>query len=266
MEINQSSKWVTILPKSWRKVIRRYLQRQFFSETETISEAWDSYAYRHQKAHKAFVLGEEWNEANVIGIQAPNEHIPLFLYDTLFAPFFGHCGTLLEIGSGGGRFTDLLLLCADRLIAADTSPTMLALLQSRMSQEKKINYLQLDGKGLSQIPSNSIDAVFSFDVFVHLQHWDIYNYIQEINRVLKSGGKAIVHHSNTFSELGWRRFLEDLPRSLNCHKSSGSFILMTPDIMLCFAQKAGLKVVKQVTEIVKRDCITMLQKLENSLE
>jgi len=181
-----------------------------------------------------------------------------YLDEKVFAPFLGRCQVLLEIGPGGGRFTEILLPKCNRLIAADSSPAMLTLLRERFRHCEKIDYLLLDGLGLSPIPDNSVDSAFSYGVFVHLQHWDIYNYLSELQRVLKPGGRAIIQHANTFSELGWKQFLGDIPTSLNKHKLPGSFTLMIPEIIEEFVHRAGLQLDHCVTDVVRRDCISLI--------
>lgn len=123
----------------------------------------------------------------------------------------------------------------------------------------KIEYLCLDGRGLSPIKDRSVDAAFSYAVFVHLQHWDIYNYLSEPSRVLKPGNKAVIQHANTFSELGLKQFRSDVPVSLNRHKLSATFTLMTLVIMKEFSQRVGLRLDDCLTDVVRRDCISLIR-------
>ncbi|MDP9416565.1 MAG: class I SAM-dependent methyltransferase [Actinomycetota bacterium] len=167
---------------------------------------------------------------------------------------------MLEIGPGGGRFTEILLPKCQKLVVVDTSPTMLESLRRRFEGEDRLEIQLGDGRGLSQVSDESVDAAFSYDVFVHLQHWDIYNYLTELHRVLKPGGKALIHHSNTFSELGWEYFRRDLRRQLNRHKLASSFIVNTPDLMREFIARAGLECLGMNTEAVRRDCIAFMRK------
>jgi ubiquinone/menaquinone biosynthesis C-methylase UbiE len=136
----------------------------------------------------------------------------------------------------------------------------LKLLRRRFGNNPKIEYVLLDGYGLQAVPGGTIDAAFSYGVFVHLQHWDIFNYMSELRRVLKPNGKAIIQHANTLSQLGWKRFLHEVPASLNRHKLPGSFTVMTPELMWEFAQRAGLTLEDCLTEVVRRDCISLLRK------
>ncbi len=59
-----------------------------------------------------------------------------------------------------------------------------------------------DGKSLSAIDSNSVDGVWSFDVFVHIAPPDVDAYLGEITRVLRPGGRAVIHHAKAGREDG----------------------------------------------------------------
>jgi ubiquinone/menaquinone biosynthesis C-methylase UbiE len=224
----------------------------------TVAEGWDSYA-QQRKEQKG--VGDVWNRPRRIGIdvESPEEVVP-YLDREVFTPFLGTVDVLLEIGPGAGRLTEVLLPKCNKLIAVDTSATMVDLLRQRFEKETKIEYHLSDGRGLRGIPAASVDAAFSYGVFVHLQHWDIYNYLTELKRVLKPGGKALIQHSNTFSDLGWKSFLREVPRQLNKHKSHQSFIVNTPELMSEFVRRAGLEVQDTLTEVVRRDCITLVRK------
>jgi SAM-dependent methyltransferase len=225
----------------------------------TVSQGWDIWARRHIKANPGRPLGDEWNEPAKIGVSVSAEEIVAYLDRTIVEPFLGEQETILEIGPGGGRFTTVLLPRCSRLIAVETSPAMLALMRKRFARSTKVQYILTDGSSLGQtIPDQSVSAVFSYDVFVHLQHWDIYKYLLEIKRVLIPGGKAIIHHANTFSELGWAKFLGDVEPSLGRHKLPWTFSVMTPDLMHQFITRAGLMPQETLTDVVRRDGITLL--------
>ncbi len=224
----------------------------------TVSEGWEDYAKKRAGGPS---IGDEWNRpwASGIDVETPQQVLP-YLDRNVFEPFLGTCDAMLEIGPGGGRFTAVLLPKCRKLIAAETSPTMLKLLRERFGDEAGIEYYLADGRGLGKVADDSVDAAFSYGVFVHLQHWDIYNYLTELRRVLKPGGKAIIQHSNTFSELGWKRFRNAVPKQVNRHKLPGTFIVNTPELMREFIVRAGLECVDLLTEVVRRDCIALIRK------
>jgi SAM-dependent methyltransferase len=223
----------------------------------TIAEQWDEYARDHRR-NSTGSLGGEWNDPAKIGVDVPADQIVPMLDERVFDSFLGRCEVMLEIGPGGGRFTEILLPKCEHLIAADTSPAMLDLLRERFPSSPKLQCLLLDGRGLQAVEDGSVDAAFSYGVFVHLQHWDMFQYLVELHRVLKPGGRAVVQHPNTFSELGWQKFLIDLPLSLNTPKLAGSFTVMTPELMRGFVERAGLQVEQFVEDVVRRDCISLL--------
>ncbi len=51
-----------------------------------------------------------------------------------------------------------------------------------------------DGRTLSAIPDESIEFIWSFDTFVHVAPEDAASYAGEFRRVLRRGGRGIVHH------------------------------------------------------------------------
>jgi ubiquinone/menaquinone biosynthesis C-methylase UbiE len=239
-----------------RSAVRRLATRV----EPTISEGWDSWARRHKRRNPGTPLGNEWNEPAKVGADVAPEELVSHLDKTVFAPLIGSQETILEIGPGGGRFTEILLPKCRRLFAVETSKTMLELLAERFSGSSKITYLLTDGKTLGQeIPDGSVNAVFSYDVFVHLQHWDIFLYLTEIKRLLAPGGRAIIHHANTFSALGWDKFLKDMEPSIGHHKLPWTFSVMTPELMRNFAEKAGLTYEQTIVDVVRRDGITCLR-------
>jgi ubiquinone/menaquinone biosynthesis C-methylase UbiE len=191
---------------------------------------------------------------------ATAEEIVPYLDRVVFEPFLGTCEVILEIGPGAGRFTEVLLPKCKRLIAVDTSETMLELLRERFPGDDRIEYRHSTGRGLEDVPDASVDAAFSYGVFVHLQHWDIFNYLLELQRVLRPGGKAIIQHSNTLSERGWAVFRSEVPRQLNRHKLPFTFTVNTPELMRELVARAGLECLDTLTEIVRRDCITLMRR------
>lgn len=224
-----------------------------------MAQGWEAYARR--MARKQAQVGDAWNDPAQMGldVDTPEDVVP-YLDRTMIEPFFGTCDVLLEIGAGGGRFTEVLLPRCKKLIAVDTSPTMLDLLRERFAGDSRLECRLVDGRGLGQIADDSVDAAFSYGVFVHLQHWDIYHYLAELGRVLKPGGKALIQHSNLLSDLGWAKFKREVPLQLNAHKLPYTFIANTPELMKEFIARAGLECIEMNTETARRDCVAFIRK------
>ncbi len=154
---------------------------------------WSAYDWSRQ--------GEEWN-ASPEWKQA--------LIDNVLLRWISPGVTTLEIGPGAGRWTDVLVSRASHLTLVDVSERPLELCRQRFGENGHISYILTPGSKLSGVANDSIDAVWSFDVFVHLAPPDQASYLQEISRVLTPGGVAVIHHADGRnrgflpSRQGWR--------------------------------------------------------------
>ena len=237
---------------------------------DPVAEEWEWYARRHRKesgraggGEAGAHLGDEWNVPETVGADVAAHELVEHVVSTVLAPHLGAAaarGTLLEIGAGGGRFTAALLPHASRILAADTAPSMIALLEKRFAGEPRVSPLLLDGKGLGALADASVDAAFSYDVFVHLSPWVTGLYLMELARVLRPGAPVAIHHANTLSDLGWKRFVRDVERLRRGERPDSRFQPMTPELFAGIAERAGLRVERCVTDVVRRDAITLARK------
>lgn len=221
-------------------------------------QAWDLYAIAHRFDKQA---GNEWNRPDLLGLSVEPEELISYLDREVLGPYLEpiHPRLLLEIGPGGGRVTEVLVRRCERLIAADISPLLIRKLKDRFHDSNSIDFIVLDGSSLTGIADHSVDAVVAYDVFVHLTHWDIFNYLLEIRRVLQSDGIAILHHSNVASELGWKHFATEATAQAGRKKMAHTFTPMTSDLMRLFAERAGLEFTTCLTDVIPRDAISILR-------
>lgn len=116
----------------------------------------------------------------------------------------------LEIGPGAGRWTEVLAPRASHLRLVDVSERPLELCRDRFGEDSAISYILTRNSDLPGVPNSSVDAIWSFDVFVHLAPPDQASYLTEIARVLTPGGVAVIHHADGRnqghlpSRQGWR--------------------------------------------------------------
>jgi ubiquinone/menaquinone biosynthesis C-methylase UbiE len=102
---------------------------------------------------------------------------------------------VLEIGPGAGRWTEALQPIANHLTVVDLSDRCIELCRRRFAHAQNMEFHVNDGRSLGAVPANSIDAVWSFDVFVHVGVPEIQAYVSEMGRVLRPGGRAVIHHA-----------------------------------------------------------------------
>jgi SAM-dependent methyltransferase len=137
---------------------------------------------------KTPLLWDEWFD------RVEHEAIPQ--WNKFVKPYIpSKLGHTLEIAAGGGRFTEILYRMTDSMAAYDMNDYAIKRLKKRFFDGSVAVYKN-DGKHLDYTPNESIDFVFSFDSMVHFDKEIVFAYIDEIHRVLKSGGQAFLHLSN----------------------------------------------------------------------
>jgi len=124
---------------------------------------------------------------------------------TFIDPLFTGRSVILEIGPGAGRWTEYLVDRCAWLIGIDISETCVRECENRFRERPHARFAVGNGDNLSAIDSESIDGVWSFDVFVHINKPQFSAYAAEFARVLKSGGVGLLHHgSSGGAHGGWR--------------------------------------------------------------
>jgi ubiquinone/menaquinone biosynthesis C-methylase UbiE len=145
--------------------------------------------------------GEEWS--------ASAEWKQALIDDVLLARI-PDGGVVLEIGPGAARWSSVLHTRARQLILVDVSERPLTLCRERFADAANVEYVLSSGNDLPGVGSSSVDAIWSFDVFVHVAPVDQAGYLAEIARVLTPGGVAVIHHADGRnlgdqpSRSGWR--------------------------------------------------------------
>ena len=115
-------------------------------------------------------------------------------------PYVGKNVTALEIGSGGGRWTQYLLPCK-KIYCVELNPEMFVYLKKRFPGEKHIRYIQTGGSDFPGIPDQAISFAFTFGTFVHLDIEIIRNYILNMTRIMQHDGKISIQFSNKKKEM-----------------------------------------------------------------
>lgn len=115
---------------------------------------------------------------------------------------------VLEIGCGIGRVGSVVAPRCRRWIGTDVSPNMLGHAAARLAHHANIQLVELSTIGLTEIPDESMDLVYSTVVFMHLYEWDRYRYVREARRVLKPGGRCYFDNVDITSSHGWKVFLD----------------------------------------------------------
>ncbi|HET8758886.1 MAG TPA: class I SAM-dependent methyltransferase [Solirubrobacteraceae bacterium] len=111
-------------------------------------------------------------------------------------PYVRPDSVVLEIGAGGGRWTQYLI-AARKVVVAELNPAFFGYLRKRFKRhEEKLRFYETSGYELDGIDRESIDFVFSFGTFVHIDPEGIDAYLGEIHRVLRPGGNATLQYAD----------------------------------------------------------------------
>nr|WP_246280453.1 class I SAM-dependent methyltransferase [Nocardioides daedukensis] len=113
----------------------------------------------------------------------------------LLHPDLGQDRDILEVAPGHGRFTVEMVDNCRSLTLVDLSPTCLEVCRSRFGDDGQVRYIETDGTSLPGVLDESIDFIWSFDSFVHMERGVIDAYLAEFARVLRPEGRFVIHHA-----------------------------------------------------------------------
>ncbi|PWT75021.1 MAG: class I SAM-dependent methyltransferase [Chloroflexi bacterium] len=216
-------------------------------------KGWDDYARVWRVRHPRLAhIGDEWTGQEA-GAASTVEEYSQLIENRYVAPYIGPSDSVMEIGVGGGKTAALLKKYCDTLVCADISSEMLRITRERIGDEG-VRYVKLDGITLSDVRRGSLDVCFCFDTMVHMEPRDIFNYLTQVPKLMRGRRLCVFHHTNTISDLGWKRFLSEWNRNL-MGRSAGSFSVMTNELMARFLDHLGYEVITQDTEAIPRDCV-----------
>lgn len=105
---------------------------------------------------------------------------------------------LLELGPGHGRWSEFMVDRVASLTLVDLSPTCIEQCRARFAGCRgPVRFLVNDGRSLP-VDDRSVDVVWSFAALVHVVEADVDAYLAHTRRVLRPGGRFVLHHA------GWR--------------------------------------------------------------
>lgn len=240
------------IEKKITKFLIQFETKRFITGKNTLSssyhtvnlnrEMWNSYDWSNE--------GEEWTKhASVFGWE-PNEWKIKLINDMMYK-YLKPSYVVLEIGPGAGRWTGHLLKKSKELILADISVKCLDICKGKFQKESNVKYYCINGKGLSFLSNNSVDYIWSYDVFVHINPTDTENYVHEFSRILRPGGHAIIHHSGEYPKKN-----EEIVRRFDFRS------YVNKDFFANFVHKSGMVLVEQNDSLVhfSGDIISVFKK------
>jgi len=174
--------------------MRRLEQKHNLPGSHSVAEnelKWNHYSW--ERGENEWTQSEEWKTSlieHVMLKNIPRDHV------------------VLEIGPGFGRWTRKLIEISRHLVVVDVTEKCIAHCKKLFADKNNVEFHVNDGRSLAVVADNSVDYVWSFDVFVHIEPPDIENYLREFRRILKKDGAVIIHHGIAGkTDLSWRSSL-----------------------------------------------------------
>jgi SAM-dependent methyltransferase len=208
---------------------------RYATDWNTYSEQWQSQygdRYRH--------LGDEWCDEG-----DGERRREQWVWSAQAEPWLKPNAHVLEIGPGGGKWTVRLATRVRQVTAFDVADAMLTRTRQRCEDARLENvaFALGDGSGLTGIANDSIDLVFSYDVFVHIALEDTVQYVSEFARVLKPGGMAVIHHAVNDLGPAWDR-IESHNDWYRSGATLGQFYYHSAAALRRMYERAGLQVLQ----------------------
>ena len=200
----------------------------------------------YKKVWSALSTTEEQAKLHVIGVteegalQATGEETLRFLQDSVG---IGKDDVVLEIGCGIGRVGKVVAPLCRKWIGCDVASNMLSLTAERLKDLPNVELLEVSGYNLNGIADASVDVVYCTVVFMHLESWDRYAYVQEAFRVLRPGGKLYVDNVNLCSDSGWSIF-ETHRKFSPSERPDHITVCSTPQELQEYLRRAGFQAIE----------------------
>lgn len=144
---------------------------------------------------------------------------------------------VVELACGRGRHVPQYIDKAGTIILVDILDKNINICKERFHNYNNVSFYKNEGDNLKLIQDNSCTSLFTYDAMVHFESIDIYNYLVDIYRILKRGGRALFHHSNLSTDYK----LSFMSNELNGRS------YMSMSLFAHFAYRAGFKILEQHT-------------------
>lgn len=194
-------------------------------------DMWDEYRSRESLIRRARRVVREMLAPKMYGLEwgDPEVSAPLrFIRDRFVLPFVKRDQTAIEIGPGGGRWTRYLVGFRE-LYVVDYHAEILGELRRTLSLGN-MKFVKNNGTDFPGIKAHSVDFVFSFGCFVHLDQEIIAVYLKNIRDILQPAGNAVIHYSDQSKVMA---------------QINKTFSVNYPDKMRSMVQGAGFHIVEE---------------------
>lgn len=189
--------------------------------------------------------------------------------------------TVFEIGCGGGQWTKLLSSLSNKVICNDAKTAddnQLFQFLNQYGVGHNVSFFQATDFTLDQVPDDSLDIVFSYDVFCHISMSGQKEYLRNLYKKCKSGCLLIImiadpykyassEPENIHLAFGEDVFIVGLDKAIqrsidDCDGNSipGRWYFIGKDNFIKACIENNYKIISEDLDIDKTNPIVLLQK------
>jgi hypothetical protein len=141
-----------------------------------------------KRVARPYVYGQEWGDLDDVPPLA-------FVLERYLRPYVDPTRVAVEIGPGGGRWTRHLTGFR-KLYIVEYYAELLSEVQRTFVRRENLVFIKNNGNDFPGIPADSIDFLFSFGVFVHLDMPIVESYLDNIKPIIKPGANVVIHYAD----------------------------------------------------------------------
>ena len=125
-----------------------------------------------------------------------------------YEPLVKKGDVVCEVGPGLGRWTAPVTDRVSKLYLVDYSRHVCEYWKGK--NDPRFVVIHSGNTRMAQIPDGSVDFAMSWDVFVHMNLEQVYGFLQEFRRILRSGGVAVIDYLSIANPASVEWFKKDM--------------------------------------------------------
>jgi ubiquinone/menaquinone biosynthesis C-methylase UbiE len=188
----------------------------------------NSLVYRLGRAVKGLarpnpIYGLEWGDPETV-------HPLKFVRDRYILPYVKRSHVAVEVGPGGGRWTRYMLGFR-MLYLVDYHSELLEELKKNF-HEANLRFIKNNGSDFPGVETGSVNYVFSFGCFVHLDAPIIEAYLKSMHRILMPGGNIVIQYSDKSKIMAQINsdFSDNTPERMRAMVLNAAFRILEEDL------------------------------------
>jgi SAM-dependent methyltransferase len=155
--------------------------------------------------------------------------------------------TALDLGCGPGRIARHVAPRVRRLVCADVSRLMITHARNHLADHSNIDYRLVGGRTLGGLPTASFDVVYAHAVFFLFDLVPTLGLLDEVCRVLRPGGAAVISFRTIDCPLWAAQALTDSRVAMRRGHGAGRFRPYTTAQLEAMFELVGMPVVDRCT-------------------